>query len=99
MGQTDRGDAVAFAQLEGGALEGAVHETVMGTYLHGLFDTGELTERLAVWLAERRGLDLDAWQPVDRRRYREEQYDALASVVRAALDMEAVYAAMDAYGA
>ena len=36
--------------------EGAVQGNVFGTYLHGLFDTGELTERLAQWLLSRKGL-------------------------------------------
>ena len=30
---------------------------VLGSYLHGLFDTGELTETLIRWLAQRKGID------------------------------------------
>ena len=77
---------------EGSALreEGAVYGNVAGTYLHGLFDTGEVLEGLWKALAARKGLDGDAaaFDPAARR---EEQYDRLAAALRESLDMKAVY--------
>lgn len=35
---------VPFCRLADGSTEGCVKDNVAGTYLHGLFDTGELTE-------------------------------------------------------
>ena len=35
----------AFCILADGTPEGCVQDGVFGTYLHGLFDTGELTEK------------------------------------------------------
>ncbi|MDO5399576.1 MAG: cobyric acid synthase [Eubacteriales bacterium] len=83
-----------FCILEGGTPEGCVAGNVFGTYLHGLFDEGELTEKLAAWLCSRRGLEASAAAPVSHRAYQEQQFDLLALGVRESLDMEAVYRAM-----
>ncbi|MBO7682896.1 MAG: cobyric acid synthase, partial [Clostridia bacterium] len=64
---------------------------VFGTYLHGLFDSGELTEALAKWLCERRGIAYEAIQPKTHDERQEEELTRLASAVREALDMDAVY--------
>ena len=99
MGRTQRMDGQPFCRLENGTEEGAVRDNVFGTYLHGLFDTGELTEKLAGWLLERKGIQVDAIRPQSHADYKEEQYDLLADAVRKALDIPAVYRAMDAYAA
>ena len=46
-----------FAHYPDGGREGCVQGNVFGTYLHGLFDTGTLTEALAGWLCRRKGID------------------------------------------
>ncbi len=100
MGKTQRSGGAPFCRLADGREDGAVSGTVFGTYLHGLFDSGELTGRLAAWLLERKGLAVEAEAGVESRRdYRERQYDLLADAVRSSLDMNAVYAAMDRYAA
>ena len=97
MGLTRRTGGVPFCRLENGQEDGAAAGTVFGTYLHGLFDSGTLTERLAAWLLGRKGLS-SAEAPVESRRaYQERQYDLLAADVRSSLDMAAVYGAMDRY--
>ena len=63
-------------------------------YLHGLFDSGELTEQLAAYLCRRRGIAPEQAAPLSMETYREQQFDRLADGVRLALDMDAVYAAM-----
>ena len=68
--------------------------TVFGTYLHGLFDSGELTERLAAYLCARKGIAPEAAAPIPMAAYREQQFDLLADGVRHALDMDAIYAAI-----
>lgn len=97
MGRTRRTGAEPFCRLQTGAEDGAVQGLVFGTYLHGLFDTGSLTDRLAAWLLERKGLPADSTPTRERAAYKEEQYDQLAAQVRAALDMPAIYRAMEAY--
>ena len=94
MGRSDvRGEA--FASLgEEGRQEGCCFGNVFGTYLHGLFDTGELTEALVKELCRQKGIPYEASQIVDRRTYADKQYDILADAVRKALDMKAIYQAM-----
>lgn len=97
MGCTRRTGGNPFCRLQTGAEDGAVQNLVFGTYLHGLFDTGSLTDRLAAWLLERKGLSADSIPTLNRVAYKEEQYDQLAAGVRAALDLPAIYRAMEAY--
>ncbi len=94
MGQT-RGTGAPFCRLGDGRLEGAAQGNVFGTYLHGLFDTGELTARLAAWLLERKGIPPEQVRLESHREYQQRQYDILARTVRQALDMQAVYRAME----
>lgn len=90
MGATKaRGES--FCRLEGGETDGCRQGNVFGTYLHGLFDSGEVTEKLAAWLCGRKGISAVDTPIEDRRAYRERQYDLLADGVRAALDMDAIY--------
>ena len=83
-----------FCTQADGTPEGCVQGAVFGTYLHGLFDSGELTEKLAVYLCRQKGLCPEAAAPISMERYRAQQFDLLADSVRAALNMHAVYAAM-----
>ncbi|MBE6908492.1 MAG: cobyric acid synthase [Ruminococcaceae bacterium] len=94
MGETQvRGEA--FCVLEDGRPDGCRRGSVCGTYLHGLFDSGETTERIAAWLCGRKGVTYAGGTPEPRRAFRERQYDLLADGVRAALDMDAIYRIME----
>ena len=86
MGETTVHGA-PFCRLDGGKPEGAVQGNVFGTYLHGLFDTGELTERLAQWLLSRKGLAGETGGLQSHRAHQEEQ-----------LDLPAIYEAMGQNG-
>ena len=66
-----------------------------GTYLHGLFDSGELTQKLAALLCGRKGLEPDTAQAVSHAAYQQTQLDLLARRVREALDMEQIYRVME----
>ena len=68
---------------------------MFGTYLHGLFDSGTLTEALARALCHKKGIDYRTAAPVNRSDYLNQQYDKLAAGVRAALDMDAIYRMME----
>ena len=85
---------VPFCTLADGTPEGCVQDDVFGTYLHGLFDTGELTEKLVALLCRRKGIAPDSAALIPMEQYRQQQFDLLADGVRGALDLDAVYAAM-----
>ena len=87
-----------FCTLADGTPEGCVQGNVYGTYLHGLFDSGELTECLAELLCHRKGIAVESAAPITMQDYREQQFDLLADGVRQALDMPAIYAAMGLTG-
>ena len=70
----------------GGAYSGSVY----GCYIHGIFDEPQVSEAVVRTLYERRGLHFDG-TGIDRRAYKEKQFDILAGEVRKNLDMELIY--------
>ena len=98
MGRTERGAANPFCRLSDGREDGAVSGLVFGTYLHGLFDTGELTDRLAAWLLQRKGLTGTETASETHEAYQSRQLDRLAEAVREHIDLEAVYRIMEHRG-
>lgn len=94
MGRTKRMAGQPLCLLENGQEEGAAQGNVFGTYLHGLFDEGSLTEALAAWLLARKGIARENFRPQSHWDYHQSQYDLLADAVRASLDLDAVYRAM-----
>ncbi len=83
-----------FCRLADGTPEGCVCKNVFGTYLHGLFDSGELTQALVKLLCARKGISPRETRPTSMAEYRQAQFDLLADGVRKALDMGAVYRTM-----
>lgn len=63
---------------------------ILGTYVHGIFDEGDLAYKLVESLAEKKHVSLDAFA-LDYRSIKEAEYDKLADVVRKYLDMEYIY--------
>lgn len=78
--------------------DGCAAENVYGSYVHGLFDAGELAEVLLRALADRKGIDLAAPEFSDYRAFRESQYTLLADTMREALRMEDIYRMMENCG-
>ena len=97
MGRTTRNGGAPFCILSDGREDGAVSGNCFGTYLHGLFDSGELTAKLAEYLLERKGLTAEDVQPESHRDFLERQLDQLAEEVRRSLDMDAISREMEAY--
>ena len=77
-----------------GEADGCVVEGAAGTYLHGLFDTGELTSALADMLLVKKGKKAMNFVPADYASDRERNLDILADTVRESLDMEFIYEKM-----
>ena len=72
-----------FCILADGTPEGCVQANVFGTYLHGLFDTGELTEKLTAFLCKKKGISPADAPLLSMEQYRQQQFDLLADGVRA----------------
>lgn len=64
---------------------------VYGSYVHGIFDGGDIAVRIVQALADKKGA---SWKPEaggDYPAFKEQQYDKLAQGLREHLDMEYVY--------
>lgn len=72
-------------------LGGAWRGNVCGCYIHGIFDRSEAAKALIDTLLEEKGYEGIAGAGVDYRKYKEQQYDYLADLIRENLDMKAVY--------
>lgn len=69
---------------------GAQSGSVYGCYIHGVFDSAEVSERIVKTLFERKGLTYGGGK-TDRKAYKEMQFDILAKNVRENIDMELIY--------
>ena len=85
-------DCVPFLRLDG-RVDGVMNRqgNVLGTYLHGLFDSGALWRALVNRVRTQKGLGAADGALVSMEELRERAFDQLADVVRQNLDMEAVY--------
>ena len=64
---------------------------VLGSYLHGLFDDGRLWRAIVNRVRAEKGLSAQAGAALMLAQYRERELDRLAGIVRASLDMQAIY--------
>lgn len=69
---------------------GAYNENIYGCYIHGIFDSPEVSQTIVKALYKKKGLVYDG-NAVDRKAYKEKQYDILADEVRKNLDMKLIY--------
>lgn len=63
---------------------------IYGTYIHGIFDKGEIASAIIRQLAGIKGVSLDGTME-DYMSLKEKQYDKLADTLRDYLDMEEIY--------
>lgn len=93
-GETATGErGTPFSILEDGREDGCVQGRVLGTYLHGIFESTEFTQKMMELLCGDRNLDYTAlsMQLPSYQDFKEAQYDLLAEAVREHLDMEKLY--------
>lgn len=64
---------------------------VYGSYIHGVFDSADISKSIIAALMEAKGLDASNIKAVDINTYKEEQYDKLAKEMRENLDMDLIY--------
>lgn len=98
MGRTEKtGDGQETIYLEDGRLDGLSNPegTVFGTYLHGIFDYGDLAAMTVSRLMRRKGIDPKNWH-FDPEEHKRREYDKLADLVRNSLDMKRIYEILEA---
>ena len=64
---------------------------MLGTYLHGIFDTPEFTKKLLKILFKNKGIDTDIPEIEPPALRQERELDRLAGVLRQSLDWEMIY--------
>ena len=64
---------------------------VLGSYLHGIFDTGAFWRAIVNHVRAEKGLDANEGEVLTMAEFRDREFDRLATIVRQNLDMEAVY--------
>lgn len=66
-------------------------QNVFGTYLHGIFDEEDFRQCLIKLMCKRKGIAYNENDKISYAEYKEKQYDRLADIVRASLDMKEIY--------
>ena len=76
-----------------GSINGVCNNSgnVIGCYLHGLFDDGQFFAALAAHVRRNKGTDGTTEHILTMAEYREQEFDRIASIVRASVDMDTIY--------
>ncbi len=90
MGETVAEDKSPLCLVDGGKEDGCfLNPKTWGTYIHGIFDNIEIVNAVLAASGEKASSELDF------RQFKEEQYDKLAALVRANVDLEYIYKSME----
>lgn len=74
--------------------DGCVYKNIFGTYVHGVFDTEEMQMAVRNFLAKQKGVrpeEYESGATFSMAKYKEEQYDKMAKIIRENLDMDMIY--------
>ncbi|MEY8353786.1 cobyric acid synthase [Lachnospiraceae bacterium 54-53] len=71
-------------------MDGCQRENVYGTYIHGFFDREGVAETVVKALMMKKGLSMEQYDGFSYEKYKEEQYDRLAMLLKDSLDMERI---------
>lgn len=72
----------------------ASKNNVYGSYMHGLFDTGDIAYTMIKAVIDRKGADSNLINRFNYREYKESQYNMLADAIRDNVDMDKIYRCM-----
>ena len=71
--------------------DGYYNNNVYGSYVHGIFDQGEVASTIVSALLCKKGIKGQSVMTMDFDAYKESQYDLLAECARKSLDMDMIY--------
>ena len=63
----------------------------IGSYLHGIFDTGSFWRAIVNRVRREKGMDENIDDLMTIQEFRSREFDRLASIVRQNIDMDAIY--------
>lgn len=66
-------------------------QDVYGSYIHGIFDAGDLAVTLLQALSKKKGIDYEPGAVMDYEQFKESQFDLLADTLREYLNMDEIY--------
>lgn len=66
------------------------HNNVYGSYIHGLFDNGDIAYTMIKAIAARKGADVNKINNYNYKEYKEKQYDILADTIMENVDMDKI---------
>jgi adenosylcobyric acid synthase len=86
------GGCKELVRLSDGRIDALSNEdgSVLGSYLHGIFDTDGFAEAMIRKLMAEKGMDYGNWS-FDLAAHKEQEYDKLADLVRNSFDMKKIY--------
>ncbi|MGN1102050.1 MAG: cobyric acid synthase, partial [Huintestinicola sp.] len=80
----------ALSRFENGISDGCNVKNIYGSYVHGFFDSSEISQEIVKCLFEAKGLTFGG-KAMSRKEYKESQYKLLAAGVRENIDMKLIY--------
>ena len=91
------GGCLELIRLSDGRTDALSNEdgTVLGSYLHGIFDTAGFAEAMIRRLMAEKGMEYGEWS-FDLEAHKEQEYDRLADLVRRSFDMKKIYEILEA---
>ena len=90
MGQTSYTEELS-EKVNSKVVESGKNKNVYGSYVHGLFDQGNVANAIIQALAEKKGIRIEDGNFEDYQVFKEKQYDKLADTLRLYLNMEEIY--------
>lgn len=69
----------------------AFNGNVYGTYVHGIFDNGEIVTAIVETIAKSKGVEIDINAEADYESFKDSQYELLANEMRKHMDIGAIY--------
>lgn len=89
MGKTEIHEK-KLSVLSNGKADGACKNNIYGSYVHGIFDSKDVSEAIIKTLFKKKGIEYNS-NSIDRKAYKEKQYNLLANEVRKSIDMNLIY--------
>ncbi|MDZ4957021.1 cobyric acid synthase CobQ, partial [Clostridium perfringens] len=85
-------NAIPFIKLSNGEIAGVINEdeSVLGTYLHGIFDEGEFLKVFIKYLVDKNKINFINEEIVSYSEYKLREYDKLSKILEENIDMEKV---------